>query len=70
MNRKTSLVFIIYHMTDGEKKFFDKRLPFFIRWWLFPKWANKEGINVWKYSSFFKRSVTKGSKLIYGGLCS
>jgi len=47
MDKKTNLVFMIYHMTDGEKQFFDKRLNFFVRWWLFPQWAKKEGINVW-----------------------
>ena len=41
MDRKLSLVFIIYHSTDKEKEFFDSRLPFFIRWWMFPRWAKQ-----------------------------
>ena len=50
MDRKTSLVFLLYHLTDEERQFFDERLPFFLKWWLFPRWANLEGLDVFVHA--------------------
>ena len=32
VDRKTSLVFLLYHLTKDERSFFDDRLPFFLKW--------------------------------------
>ena len=52
MDRKTSLVFLLYHLTEEERQFFDERLPFFLKWWLFPRWANVEGSEVFLHAPY------------------
>ena len=55
MDRKTSLVFLLYHLTDEERRFFDDRLPFFLKWWLFPRWANVEGLDVFIHAPYCRK---------------
>eukprot|EP00238_Polyblepharides_amylifera_P014383 CAMPEP_0196589408 /NCGR_PEP_ID=MMETSP1081-20130531/63457_1 /TAXON_ID=36882 /ORGANISM="Pyramimonas amylifera, Strain CCMP720" /LENGTH=275 /DNA_ID=CAMNT_0041912195 /DNA_START=109 /DNA_END=936 /DNA_ORIENTATION=+ len=51
MHRGLSLVFMIFHLEDGEKAFFDERLPWFLKTFLFPRWAGKRSADVWKFAS-------------------
>ena len=57
MDRKTSLVFLLYHLTDEERQFFDDRLPFFLKWWLFPRWANVEGLDVFIHAPHCRKDA-------------
>jgi hypothetical protein len=55
MDRKTSLVFLLYHLTEEERCFFDDRLPFFLKWWMFPRWAYYEGPEVFLNAPYCRK---------------
>ena len=57
MNRKTSLVFLLYHLTEEERCFFDDRLPFFLKWWMFPRWASYEGPEVFMHAPYCRKDA-------------
>ena len=57
MNRKTSLVFLLYHLTEEERCFFDDRLPFFLKWWMFPRWACYEGPEVFLHAPYCRKDT-------------
>ena len=52
IDRKLSLVFIIYHLEAEEKLFFDERLPYILKNFMFPRWARKCNSGVWSFSSY------------------
>ena len=60
MDRKTSLVFLLYHLTEEEREFFNQKLPFFLKRWLIPKWAKVEGSAVFSHAPFC-RTDSKGN---------
>mmetsp|Transcript_11794 Transcript_11794/g.26847 ORF Transcript_11794/g.26847 Transcript_11794/m.26847 type:complete len:257 (-) Transcript_11794:291-1061(-) len=51
MDRGVSLVFMIYHLTDEEKVFFDERMPCIMRRFIFPRFAKRESTHVWGFAS-------------------
>ena len=57
MDRKSSLVFLLYNLTEQEREFFNQRLRFFLKRWLIPKWANVEGAAVFSHAPFCRADV-------------
>lgn len=65
MDQKQALIFMLYHLTDEEKTFFDERLPWIMKSWLFPRWAQVEGSDVWSFATHARFDVDH--KLSYWG---
>ena len=50
MEKNISLVYLVYHLTDEEKVFFDTRLPWILRSILIPRWASRCDLEVWSFA--------------------
>lgn len=62
IDKMDGLIFIIYHLSDEQKMFWDERLPLIVTWFLFPARANKN-IKVWTFAPH--RRLTSAGKLAW-----
>eukprot|EP00735_Rhodelphis_limneticus_P011253 TRINITY_DN4332_c0_g1::TRINITY_DN4332_c0_g1_i1::g.21245::m.21245 TRINITY_DN4332_c0_g1::TRINITY_DN4332_c0_g1_i1::g.21245 ORF type:complete len:257 (-),score=33.04,Hemerythrin/PF01814.18/2.6e-10,Hemerythrin/PF01814.18/0.0025 TRINITY_DN4332_c0_g1_i1:251-985(-) len=60
MHNGEALVFIIYHLDNKEKMFFDERIPCIVTRFMFPKWAAKAPKEVWSLAPY-SRTDSKGN---------